>query len=355
MTQKGQQSHYNVKFLEGYGLSVKLKNNKLVLKNGYNPFSEEQEQEEWFITNLPYEKIVLSGKGYISTEALSLLNQNYRNVILVDNSGNPISMMNGCMQSLTATRYRIGQYDTFRDYEKCKYLSKQTIKAKLESQIRFLKSFDDSNEIVSKLQENLDEINSENFERAEYTSARNYWAYYTTLFDIRHNFISRNQSSQKISKRKASDPINALLNYGYAVLAGEITKYVCGFGLDPYFGYMHKQNSGSIPLVYDLMEPFRWLVEKAVYNIANTSSSNHKLYFKDYAWTKDGQVVLSYRIKKNFLEKLERVFQKEREYECRFGKSKKNGLKSCQEITIVKICVQNLAEFCLGETDRFRI
>jgi len=355
MTEKGHKNHYNVKFLNGYGLSVKLKDNKIILKNGYNPFSNEQEQEEWFITQLPYEKIVLSGKGYISTEALGLLNQNYRNVILVDNSGNPISMMNGCMQSLTGTKYRIGQYDTFRDSEKCNYLGKQTIKAKLESQIRFLKSFDDSNEIILKLQENLDEINLEKFERLEHTFARHYWAYYTTLFDPRHNFISRNQSSQKTSKQKASDPINALLNYGYAVLAGEITKYVCGFGLDPYFGYMHKQNSGSIPLVYDLMEPFRWLVEKAVYNIANTSSADHKLRFKDYAWTKDGQVVLSYRIKKNFLEKLERIFQKERDYECRFGKSKKNGLKSCQEITIVRIAVQNLADYCISKSDKFAI
>ena len=36
----------------------------------------EPEQEEWFVKNMPYEKIVLSGKGYISTEALSLLSNN---------------------------------------------------------------------------------------------------------------------------------------------------------------------------------------------------------------------------------------------------------------------------------------
>lgn len=76
ITLKGKKNHYNVKFLKGYGHSVSLKNNKIILKNGLDPFSQSQEQEEWFITNLPYEKIVLSGKGYISTEALSLLNQN---------------------------------------------------------------------------------------------------------------------------------------------------------------------------------------------------------------------------------------------------------------------------------------
>jgi len=54
-------------------------------------------------------------KGYISTEALSLLSENNRNVILLDTYGKPITFCNGMMDSLTATRYRIGQYDTFRD------------------------------------------------------------------------------------------------------------------------------------------------------------------------------------------------------------------------------------------------
>lgn len=52
MTLQGQKNHYNVKFLKGYGHSVKLKNNKIILKNGLSPFSDQQEQEEWFITNL---------------------------------------------------------------------------------------------------------------------------------------------------------------------------------------------------------------------------------------------------------------------------------------------------------------
>jgi len=41
------------------------------------------------------------------------------------------------------------------------------------------------------------------------------------------------------------------------VLAGEISKYVCGIGLDPYYGFYHKSHTGFQPLVYDLMEPFR--------------------------------------------------------------------------------------------------
>jgi len=96
MTLKGNQNHYNVKFLKGYGFSISVKDSKIVLKNCYNPFSK-PEVEEWFVRNMPYEKIVVSGKGYISTEALSLLSENNRNLILLDTYGKPVTFCNGMM------------------------------------------------------------------------------------------------------------------------------------------------------------------------------------------------------------------------------------------------------------------
>ncbi|MBI5378458.1 MAG: hypothetical protein HZA82_07540 [Thaumarchaeota archaeon] len=51
MTLKGGTNHYNVKFLKGYGFSVKLKDSKIILTNGYNPFSNQQDKEEWFISS----------------------------------------------------------------------------------------------------------------------------------------------------------------------------------------------------------------------------------------------------------------------------------------------------------------
>ncbi len=138
MTLAGQKNHYNVKFLKGYGNSISVKNSKIILKDCHDPFSEPT-QEEWFVKNMPYEKIVLCGKGYISTEALSLLSQNNRNIILLDNQGKPITFCNGMLDSLTATKYRIAQYDTFRNESKRKYLERQIISAKKESQLKLLK------------------------------------------------------------------------------------------------------------------------------------------------------------------------------------------------------------------------
>ncbi len=65
--------------------------------------------------------------------------------------------------------------------------------------------------------------------------------------------------------------------------------------------------------------------------------------------------MLEYDLIRKFLELLERTFQKERQFDYRHGKKTRNGLKSVQEITIVKIIVQNLAEFCTGKQKEFRI
>jgi len=69
---KKSKNYYNVKFLKGYGHSISVKDSKIILKSNHDPFSEPT-QEEWFVKNMPYEKIILQGKGYVSTEALSFL------------------------------------------------------------------------------------------------------------------------------------------------------------------------------------------------------------------------------------------------------------------------------------------
>jgi CRISPR-associated protein Cas1 len=236
------------------------------------------------------------------------------------------------MDSLTGTKYRMAQYDTFRDSEKCEYLTRQIISAKRESQLKLLKL------IGSKITELSDK---------EHLASKIYFKEFAKFIPEKYGFNSRNQSFIRTSKNNATDIINALLNYGYAILAGEISKFVCGMGLDPYFGFMHKSHTGFQPLVYDLIEPFRWLVDYSVYSIANHKDSRKQIKLKEYVHTREGNVVMDSVLIKRFLEMLERQFSQERKYDFRHGKKTKSGLKSVQEITVAKIIVQNLAEFCI--------
>jgi len=340
-------NHYNVKLLRGYGVSISLKNSKIILKDGSHPSTGESESEEWFVNHMPYEKIILSGKGYVSTEAMSVLSKNNRHVILMDTYGNPVTFLEPVRSSLTATKYRIGQYDTFRIKEKRDYLSKQIVKAKIESQIQFLKSTENStiNPRIEKLEKHLDDL-EDNILHSEAVTSRIYFGAFSKLIDERFEFSKRN--SFKVQKNNATDVINALLNYGYSVLAGEISKFIHGVGLDPYYGFYHKNHTSFQSLVYDVIEPFRWLVECVVWKLSE-AKSKHRISKKQYAFTREGNVVLDSELIRIFLEMLERVFQKERKFDYKFGLKTSDGLKSVQEITIVKIMIQNLAEFCIDK------
>ena len=356
MTLKGHKNHYNVKLLRGYGASISLRNNKVCLKGGKDIFSGHQEVEEWFVTQIPYERIVISGKGYISTDAIQLLTDHNINVILLDSFGKMVANMNNIMSSPTGTNYRIGQYDTFRNPDKVLELEKNLLAAKFQSQISFLKDLrrDEVNEAIIGLEVYLTRINSPTTKdkrdllTIESRAGHLYFRNYAKLFPQKYGFISRHGGGLVMSNRYASDIVNGLLNYGYTVLAGEIAKFVNGIGLDPYFGFMHKTHNSFQALVYDLIEPFRWLVEQAVYKVV-VEESNHGRSIKknEYAWTREGKIILDSGLIRRFLELLERIFQSERLHKFKHGIRRRDGMSMCQEITVAKISVQKLGEFCV--------
>src|SRR5437870_13903780 len=91
------------------------------------------------LSQIPYERIVIAGKGYVSTDAIQLLTDHNINVILLDSFGKLVANMNNVMSSPTSTNYRIGQYDAFRNPDKVMCLQKQLLTSKIQSQISFLK------------------------------------------------------------------------------------------------------------------------------------------------------------------------------------------------------------------------
>jgi len=61
-----------------------------------------------------------------------------------------------------------------------------------------------------------------------------------------------------------------MLNYGYAILASEITKNILQNGLDPYCGFLHFDMDNRTSLTFDLIEPFRQqIVDKSVISLIN--------------------------------------------------------------------------------------
>jgi CRISPR-associated protein Cas1 len=83
-------------------------------------------------------------------------------------------------------------------------------------------------------------------------------------FESEWDFKNRN-------RRPPKDPVNALLSFGYAILAKECTVALMSEGLDPWWGLFHQPRHGRPALALDLMEEFRPLVvDSAVLTAINT-------------------------------------------------------------------------------------
>lgn len=73
------------------------------------------------------------------------------------------------------------------------------------------------------------------------------------------------------NRRPPLDPVNAMLSFGYALLAKECTAALVGEALDPWWGIYHQPRHGRPGLALDLMEEFRPLVvDSAVLTAINT-------------------------------------------------------------------------------------
>lgn len=82
---------------------------------------------------------------------------------------------------------------------------------------------------------------------------------------MRQDFLRR-------SNRNARHPVNAMLNYGYAVLESQVRIAIAESGLDPTIGYLHVCQPGRDSLVYDLMEPYRPKVDREVLAIVSSQT-----------------------------------------------------------------------------------
>ncbi|WP_245409045.1 type II CRISPR-associated endonuclease Cas1 [Rhodopseudomonas thermotolerans] len=72
---------------------------------------------------------------------------------------------------------------------------------------------------------------------------------------------------REFRRDQEGEGLNALLNYGYAILRAATARAVMAAGLHPSLGLMHSNRGNPMVLVDDLMEPFRPLVDREVYRL----------------------------------------------------------------------------------------
>jgi CRISPR-associated endonuclease Cas1 len=108
-----------------------------------------------------------------------------------------------------------------------------------------------------------------NFPRADLRRVPDHWR------------VFRNRVSPLTgSPRLAANPVNAMLNYLYAVLESETRLAVAALGLDPGLGVLHMDAPARDSLSFDVMEPVRPMVDAYLLNWVGRETLKREWFFE---------------------------------------------------------------------------
>jgi len=143
-------------------------------------------------------------------------------------------------------------------------------------------------------------------------------------------------------KRPPTDPINALLSFGYTLLTNNVLSAIGLVGLDPYVGYLHSSQYGKPALALDLMEEFRPVI---VDSVVQTVINNRVLDQEDFV-SELGAYRMTDAARRKFLVKFEERLSQEVEHPT-FGY--RATYRRCLELQ-----VRLLAKALTGEIPGYR-
>mgnify|MGYP005854772879 CR=1 FL=1 len=262
----------NTLILSGYGIDMHVDNSKLHIQDG-NDHNKTPQKYTFKPKFIDLDNIVVYGhSGNITLDAIKWLTKQNVQLTILNWDGRLLTTILPVesKQSLT----KMAQYRTHENGYRVD-LAKKFIDAKIKNSFAVLKWLGERYPEVAKLNnKHWKEINFNwsllpqaksigTIMGLEGKIANDYWKILSSIFDSRFDFSGR-VYGKTTRPMGAVDPINALFNYGYSILASQCWKAINSNGLDPYVGFMHEMAQSKAPLVYDLQEPFRWLVDVAI-------------------------------------------------------------------------------------------
>jgi CRISPR-associated protein Cas1 len=125
-----------------------------------------------------------------------------------------------------------------------KRLWQQLVRAKIRAQAHVLS---EDQWARNRLLELAREVRSGDSKNAEAQAARLYWLHWL--------------GDQPFRRDQDGDGLNALLNYGYAVMRAAVARAIVTAGLSPAIGLHHCNRANAMCLADDLVEPLRPLVD----------------------------------------------------------------------------------------------
>lgn len=133
------------------------------------------------------------------------------------------------------------------------------------------------------LQQLASEVKTGDTTNAEGQAARIYWASWLADSSSMPRFVSSLQAGQGLPlegfrrDQDGLDPINAMLNYGYAILRAALGRAIVAAGMIPALGIAHHHRANAFALADDLIEPYRPLVDARVRSLLQRGAGGQGL------------------------------------------------------------------------------
>lgn len=233
---------------------------------------------------------VVSKGAALSTDAIALALKYNIDIVIVENNGHPLgrfwhsklgSTTKIRKEQLVASLNAIGvswiknwlgeklenQADFLQDLKKHRKQQREFLDQKINSILEFRKS------IIQSEANDIKEVD-ESFRGWEGSAGRQYFEALSKCMPDAFAFKGR-------SFRPAQDEFNAMLNYAYGILYTRIERALMLAGLDPFVGFMHRDDYNTKSLVFDFIEPYRIYADRFVFRLF-TGKKIKKAYFSEF-------------------------------------------------------------------------
>ena len=315
--------------LNGHGLSIAVDKGTLIIRNGNTHYPAEVREYRFFKGELalPPRIVLVDGSGNITLDALDWLAKQKVDLIRLNYDGRIITMAGA--DGYSADRQNVTwQIATRANEAKRVAFSVSLIESKIKETLwnleyllpestsrdkavkntkAALKTFQTSPpQTVSKLL-GIEGVVAQGYFYAWRALDMKWKASKRFIIpDEWKRFFARSslRTEKRPTNKRATHPINAMLNYAYTVLESSVRIQAIAEGYDPAIGIMHDWNSPDRhSFIFDLMEPQRPVVDRGILKLIQ----EHTFSGADFILQSDGvcrlnpelaRVTLSVRIRK---------------------------------------------------------
>jgi len=227
--------------------------------------------------------IIMTTGTALSTDAIKLAMTHNVDILFIEQYGEPIGRVWHSKLGST-TKIRKAQLVASMNATGVKWV-KEWILNKVDHQAQFIRDLrkhrkqhhtlmDDKIDRLENLYVSIQQLTGETvsdiadtLRGLEGTAGRLYFETLSKLLAKEYQFAGR-------SSRPAQNPFNAFLNYAYGMLYGKVERTLILAGLDPYLGFLHRDDYNQLSFVFDFIEPYRIHAETVVFRLFSAKKIN---------------------------------------------------------------------------------